>query len=532
MNIPGPQYSDGIKTGKQTKFGGLNRNEGAGDGELCRMRNMGSDWYPLLATRQKRRKLTTLTKGNGLFALEKLCWVDGTDFYYDGVLKGQVEDSVKNFAAIGGTIIIGPDMKYYNTRTDTFGDLGASTTQDVTFRDGTIFEESAEANTIYAEGVDWSLWFREGDAITLSGCDVTGNNLSLIIREIRGDEMHFYESSFTNGMDTGVLIERQVPRLTHMLENENRLWGCNDTTLYASKLGDPFNFYVYDGLDTDSYAVDSGSAGKFTGCVSYLGYPTFFKEQRIFKVYGSIPSNFEVLGSATLGLAEGSGKSLAVAGEALMYLNRNGVCLFTGGIPSPASRAFGLERYRNAVAGSDGLKYYISMQDGEDAWHFFVYDTQKGMWHEEDSTRAVDFAYAEGNLYYLNAEGEIWITGNIRNAPAGAEEEEDFPWEAEFTDFTDESPNKKDIRKLLIRMELDEGAHCNVWLQLDSDGNWFQPQDGLLEEEMKRSYFLAIVPRRADHYRLKLEGTGGCRIFSIAREFSEGSEYKSLPGRQ
>lgn len=532
MNIPGPQYSDGIKAVKQVKFAGLNHNEGAGDGELFRMKNLSSDWYPLLATRPKRMKFKSLTKGNGLFALKKLCWVDGTDFYYDGTLKGQVADSRKTFAAIGSMIIISPDMKYYNVSTDAFGSLGAETTQAVTFRDGTIYDESAEANTIYASGVDWAEWFNAGDAITLSGCTQTGNNISVIIREISGDEMHFYENSFENGSESAVTLARQVPALDYMLENENRLWGFSGPTLYASKLGDPFNFYVYDGLDTDSYAVDSGSSGDYTGCVPYLGYPTFLKEQKIFKVYGSIPSNFEVLGSATLGLAAGSGRSPAVAGEALLYLNRNGICIFTGGLPSAIHRPFGTERYRNAVAGSDGLKYYVSMQDMRDDWHLFVYDTQKGMWHEEDDTQAIDFAYCEGNLYFLNAEGEIWITGTITDPPSGCTEEEDFEWEAEFGDFTVGSPNKKDIRKILIRMELEKAAYCNVWVQLDSDGEWYQPQDGKLEDETKRSYTLAIVPRRADHYRIKLEGKGGCKVYSIAPELSEGSEFKSLPGRQ
>lgn len=532
MNIPGPLYSDGIKTGKQTRFAGLNHNEGAGDGELYRMKNLSSDWFPLLATRQKRLKFKTLTKGNGIFAWEKLCWVDGTDFYYNGALKGTVEDSRKTFAAIGGYIIIAPDMKYYNVHTDSFGSLGAETTQSVSFQDGTIYGEPAEANTIQASGVNWADWFRVGDAVTISGCTTEANNISVIIREIDGDEMHFYENSFTNGAESAVTIARQVPVLEGMLENENRLWGFSGDTLYASKLGDPFNFYVYDGLDTDSYAVDSGSCGNYNGCIPYLGYPTFMKDQKIFKVYGSLPSNFEVLGSATLGLAEGSGASLAVAGEALLYLNRNGICIFTGGLPQVVNRAFGLERYKNAVAGSDGVKYYVSMQDMQDAWHFFVYDTQKGIWHEEDDTQAIGFAYADGNLYFLNEEGEIWITGTIKDPPEGCEEEEDFEWCAEFGDFTDESPNKKDIRKLLIRMELEENAHCDVWLQLDSDGTWYQPQDGTLEDENKRSYYLAIVPRRADHYRLKLEGKGGCRVFSIAREFSEGSEFKSLTGRQ
>jgi len=532
MNIPAPQYSDGIKTGKQTKFAGLNHNEGAGDGEIFNMKNLCSDYYPLLATRQKRKKFKTLTKGNGLFAWDKLCWVDGTDFYYDGVKKGTVSDGRKNFCAIGAYIIISPDMKYYNFKTDTFGSLGASITHAVVFRDGTIYGESADANTIYASGVTWSDYFRVGDAITISGCSQTVNNITVIVREISGNEMHFYENSFTNCTENNAKLERKVPELTHMLENENRLWGYTGSTLYASKLGDPFNFYVYDGLDTDSYAVDSGSVGDFTGCISFMGYPTFFKEQKIFKVYGSIPSSFEMIGSATLGLAPGSGKSLAVAGEALLYLNQSGVCIFTGGLPAAANRAFGLKRYKNAVSGSDGLKYYISMQDESDGWHLFVYDTQKGMWHEEDSTQVIDFAYSKGNLYFLNAKGEIWITGTIKDPPNGCTEEEDFKWEAEFADYTDDSPNKKDIRKILIRMELDEDAYCKVWLQLDSDGTWYQPQDGTLEEETKRSYFLAIVPRRADHYRMKLEGEGGCRIYSIAREFSEGSEYKSLPGRQ
>lgn len=530
MNIPGPAYSDGIKTGKQMRFAGLNHNEGAGDGELFRMKNLSSDWFPLLATRPKRYKVRKLTKPNGIFAWEKLCWVDGTDFYYNGTVKGTVADSEKSFAAIGGYIIIAPDMKYYNIFSDKFGSLGESVTKNVSFQDGTLYEESAEANTIYCSGVDWSDYFRVGDAIKITGS--TSNDMSIIIREINGAEMHFYENSFTNESGNGVTISREVPTLSCMTENENRLWGCSGNTIYCSKLGDPFNFYVYDGLETDSWAVDTGSSGDFTGAVSYRGYPTFFKERNVYKVYGSLPSSYEVIGSATLGLAEGSGKSIAIAGETLLYLNRNGICMYTGGIPNPVNRAFGNNRYRKAVAGSDGLKYYVSMQDMDGDWHLFVYDTQKGMWNEEDDTHAVGFAYSEGNLYCLSADGEMWTTGNFMEAPAGAEEEEDFEWFAEFTDFTDESPNKKDIRKLLIRMDLEEGAYCNIWLQLDSDGEWYQPQDGKLEEETKRSYFLAIVPRRADHYRLKLEGKGGCKVYSIAREFSEGSEFKSLPGRQ
>ena len=530
MNIDQPIYSDGIRQAKQTRFLGLNHNKGAGDGELYSMKNLCSDYYPLLATRPKRRLFKKLTKGNGLYAWDKLCWVDGTDFYYNGTLKGTVTDGKKRFGAINGYIIIVPDMKYYNVNNDTFGSLESETTQNVTFQDGTLYGESAAQNTIKATGVTWSDYFKEGDAINITGS--TSNDKSIIIREISGDEMHFYEYSFTNESGTNVNLKRSVPELDYVFENENRLWGCKGGTIYVSKLGDPFNFNVFDGLDTDSFTTESGSSGDFSGGIAFRGYPTYGKEQRIYRMYGSMPSNFEIIGSATLGVANGSGDSMAVAGETLLYLNRNGICMYKGGLPAPVNRAFGNERYKNAVAGSDGLKYYVSMEDTAGKSHFFVYDTQRGLWHEEDDTKATHFAYSEGNLYFLNSKGEIWITGNIQNPPNGTTEEEDFEWEAEFGDFTDESPDKKDIRKLLIRMELDKDAYCNVWIKTDSDGDWIQPQDGKLEEETKRSYYLAIVPRRADHYRLKLTGKGGCRVYSITREISIGSPYKSLPGRQ
>lgn len=537
MRLPSAVYADSITKGKQSKFSGLNHNEGAGDGELYAMRNLCSDYYPLLATRQRRMKYRQLTKGNGLFVWEKLCWVDGTGFYYDGELKGQVEDSEKSFAAINGYIIIAPDMAYYNIFDETFGHLEAEAAPgagDVVFMDGTLFGEAASANTISCSSIDWADVFKVGDAITITGGSITANNITAIIREIDGHELHFYENSFTNGTDStgNIRFTRTVPELKYLLENENRLWGCTETTIFASKLGDPFNFYVYDGLDTDAFAVDTGSSGVFTGAISYLGYPTFFKEKNIYKVYGSIPSNFEVMGSATLGLAHGSENSLAIAGETLFYLSRSGVCMFTGGIPQPINKAFGLERYKNAVAGSDGLKYYISMQDGEGGWHLFVYDTQRGLWHEEDETHATHFAYSDGNLYYLGSDNAIWITGNIQDAPSEAEEEDAFTWNAEFTDFTDDSPNKKGISKIQIRLELDAGASCTVKLQLDSSGTWITPQGGTLTEKKKRSNTLAIIPQRADHYRIRLEGKGGCRIYSITREYYQGSELKSSPGRQ
>lgn len=548
MKLPSLLYADGITKGQQVKFGGLNHNLGAGDGELWEMKNLTSDYYPLLASRRERLLHQSLAAPGGLYSWEGLAWVDGTSFYYQGEVKGTVTAGQKTFAALGVYIIILPDKAYFNTLTGEFGSLeSAWSGTSLTFTNGTLYEEEAECNTLQCAGVDWAEYFRVGDAVTIEGCTKhPENNKTPIIREIDGDKLIFYEYVFTLEGDEGttaytetgaLTVKRTVPDLLYLCENENRLWGCDGTTIYASKLGDIFNWNVYDGLETDSYAVDTGSAGSFTGCVSFLGYPVFFKENHIYKVYGSKPSNFQVMGSATLGVAPGSSGSLAVAGETLFYLSTAGIMAYSGGIPQSVGAAFGTERYRSAVGGSDGLKYYVSMQGEDGTWKLHVYDTQKGMWHTEDGTHVTHFARYDGNLYFLNDQGGIWITGNIQGAPTGTAEGP-VEWFAEFGDFTEYSKgypqygaNKKGVSKLQIRLELDEGASVQVYIQFDTDGAW-EKFGGALGEGVKRSYYLPIVPRRGDHYRLKLEGIGGCRIYSMTREFYVGSELKSIAGRQ
>ena len=541
MRLPAVQYADGIRQGKQDQFKGLNHNLGAKDGELWDMRNLTSDYYPLLATRAPRLLYKTLTAPGGLFSWEKLCWVDGTAFYYDGEQKGTVTAGEKTFAALGAYVVIFPDKAYYNTLTGEFGSLESTWSgPSITFTNGKLYDEDADANCIQASGVRWEDYFKAGDAVTISGCTKhPENNKTPIIREIDGDKLYFYEFAFTlDGEDgttpyteTGTLtISRTVPDLKFVCENENRLWGCDDTTIYASKLGDIFNWNVFDGLATDSYSVDTGSAGNFTACISYMGYPIFFKEDHIYKVYGSIPTNFEVMGSATLGVAAGSAASLAVAGEVLFYLSRAGIMAYSGGIPQPVGAAFGVDQFRDAAAGSDGLKYYVSMQDQDGEWRLNVYDTQRGLWHIEDETHATHFARADGNLYMLSEDGKIWIVGRVQDPPEGTTPEGTFAWMAEFADWYDDTPQKKGISKFLVRLEVDEGAEVKIYARYDSLGDWDLVDQ--LEANVKRSYILPIVPRRADHYRLKFEGTGGCRIYSLAREFYEGSALRSTSGRQ
>lgn len=534
MRLPNMKYSDGITKATQVRFMGLNHTLGAGDGDIWDMKNMTGDHWPLLAVRSPRLLLRTLDEPGGIYCWNRLCWVDGTGFYYDGELKGQVNAGSKRFAAMGAYIIVMPDKCYYNVETDEFGSLEATWSGgSLTFMNGTLYGEAAEANTIRSEGVDWSAWFREGDAVRISGCTKhPENNKTPIIRSIDGDKLIFYENVFTldDGSDyteEGQLrIARTVPELLFMCENENRLWGCDGTTIYACAWGDPFNWNVFDGLESDAYSVTPTARGLFSGGISYKGFAVFSKEERIYKVYGSVPSSFKAVDSASIGVAEGAGDSLAIAGEMLFYLSRNGVMAYSGGIPQNVGQAFGMERFENAVGGSDGRKYYVSMQGEDGTWWLYVYDTQTGLWHKEDNLHITHFARCGGNLYMLSDSGQIWMEGNTQNPPAEAVAEGRIEWMVEFGDFTEEEANKKNVVKLQMRLELGEDAQASVKIQFDSDGIWHEIKS-MACDGAKRSYVLPIIPRRCDHYRLKLEGVGPCTIHSLSRAYSVGSEFKS-----
>ncbi len=504
----------------QTQFGGYDRSAGASDGAIRDMTNISGDSWPLLSPRAPRHRLRTLETPNGVYSGDGFFHVDSTDFYADGVRRGTVTDTKKRFASLGAYVVILPDGAYYDRERGSFGSLAASASGSMSVLDGTYAGEPANANTLYMSGANWQEKFRAGDAVTVKG--LPGGEVTAVVREIDGDSLRFYDNTFGSTYSGGLTVSRDLPEMDFIFENENRLWGCKGDTIYASKLGDPFNWNVFDGISTDSYAVRVGSAGDFTGACAYLGYPCFFKEEQVYKVYGDRPSNFQVMGSASLGVAEGSGGSLAVAGETLYYLSRAGIVAYSGGMPKSVSAPFGAERFRNANAGSDGTKYYVSMQSEDSGkYSLFVFDTRLGMWFREDDIEAVDFCTLYGGLCFLSADGGLWSVGG-RELPRDAVPEGTVRSSAEFADFTSGEPNRKGLMKLIVRMELDAGSRVTVSMLDSPDGEWQRAAE--LTAEGKRSFVIPLVPRRADSFRIRFEAEGGYRLHSLVREFYVGSE--------
>lgn len=590
-------------------FLGCNRHPEAGEGrsgglEFRDMKNLTSDFYPMLANRGKRGTVSQLTAPGGLLAKEKLAYVDGEvdggvyvgKLYYDGSPVPGIELSAgeKQLVSMGAYLIIWPDRVYLNTQerdavTHAFTDYGsmdttfsltASVTESITYSvcdaDGTEITNIATTQpTNPTAGQYWldvnttphtlkrysaatSTWvtvptvytkiaatgigedFNQYDGVKLSGIAYSGqetdvkeqyealNGTKLI--QAKGDDyivvVGLIDKSSTQTTGT-VTAARSAPDMDFLTEAGNRLWGCkygqNEdgktvNEIYACALGDFRNWNKFQGISTDSYAASVGTDGKWTGAVTHLGYPLFFKENALHKVFVSSSGAHQIRDSACRGVQEGCHKSLAIVGERLYYRARAGIMMYDGSLPECVSEALGTEQYYDAAAGALDSKYYISMRSSAGDWSLFVFDADKGLWHREDETRALAFTRAGNELYYIDGTTNALMTAK---GSAGTAEGA-VSWSAETGLIGYTTVEQKYVSRFDLRMMLPKGSDADLYIQYDSDGIWHHC--GHMRGMGTNSFMLPVRPRRCDHFNLRIEGTGEIRVYSMSKILEKGSD--------
>lgn len=336
-----------------------------------------------------------------------------------------------------------------------------------------------------------------------------------------------------------ITVERPVPVMDHMIEAGNRLWGCRYgddgsghfvNEIYCSASGDFYRWILGDVTNDDSPVTFSvGADGAFTGAVSFQGYPTFFKEHTMFRISGYGASGFAVNDTPCVGVARGAHKSLAVVGNALYYKGPTAVMGFDGSSPVSVSDRLGrLGGYTRAVGGACGDKYCLSLynQGGEGAV-LYVLDTAQGVWHKEDSSEIESMAATSGNMYMIRVTRKLGTVGHeiltVTPLSAGdAYEISPIQWYAETGIIGLDTPDAKYISKIAIRISLNAGSSVRVMVQYNSSGYW--KQIGATEAASVKTVTMPVVPARCDHMRLRLEGVGGCKVYSITKTLQAGAE--------
>ena len=319
-----------------------------------------------------------------------------------------------------------------------------------------------------------------------------------------------------------VELERRVPDMDYLTECDNRVWGCSnkENVIYACKLGDPTNWFSYRGIAADSYAVTVGSDGPFTGAATCMGYALFFKENTLHKLYGSKPSDFQLSSLRCRGVARNAARSLCVLNETLYYLSPDGVMAWDGSIPAKVSAALDAGRLANvkqAVGGALDGRYYLHVSR-ENEVRLLVYDTERGLWHEENVC-SFEMASTGGQLYLWDGRA-LWAADPSREAAGQRSEGTEQGVEFALTtgDLGLDSPEERYLSRLTLR--LDAACRSRVTVEVSYDGGPWETAAALTVEGPRRNCDLHLVPRRCASLRLRLWGYGQITLRSLAKTFS------------
>lgn len=565
---------------KITKIGGLCATDDIKPGELAVSRNVVCDYYPFLRNAFPDVKLKK-TDGTycGLIMSDKLFECVSRSAvckaYWGGVDTGlALSVGKKRLCRMGTKIIIFPDKMFYDTQTGESGSLeatfksaaGVGVSSHLCDIDGNLltadFSPTAPQNP--AVGSYWcdtsvspytvklradSIWIE----VTSVYMKITCPNIGASFKAGDGvgvafgeDEAEYYVlcdvgSDYiiipavfepSNLMGT-VTVTRLLPETDFEIECKNRIWACRwglnrngvfVNEIYASKLGDPTNFYCYEGLSSDSYTVSLGSEGKFTGACVYLGNPIFFKEGSIHKIYGAKPSEFSLVTANAEGVSDGCSASLVPSEDMLYYVSREGFCAYDGAFPTVISKKIGEPFFTDAACAVYAHTLYLSAKcDGE--YKTYVLNTRNGLWSERDYI-SVRCAAAVGDALFVGEDDKLYLLGakNERKAPlaalcAGTVCEAEKPkWVFETGNLCGEDGEY--IYKVAFRIKVGQNSTVKVSAQYRSGGEF--ESVGTVRSTVERDFNIPVLTHKTGSFRLRFEGEGDFFLYSIGKYSNKG----------
>ncbi|MBR2415011.1 MAG: hypothetical protein IKB13_10970 [Clostridia bacterium] len=301
----------------------------------------------------------------------------------------------------------------------------------------------------------------------------------------------------------GLHVHKPFPAIDHAVVCGNRVWGCrygenadgeHINEIFCSALGDPLTWNRFGTGADDCYTVSVGAPGVFTGAAVLYDDVVFFKENSVFCVSGTQPSDYRVAHNEGRGVRAGCERSIARLGSSVVYCGTDGVYRTNGIYTVRLCDGFPPTALEQAVGGVIGEKYYLAAhrQNGEKC--MFVFTAGRDTYHCEDNGINVQhFVTQRNSLYMLCIPSTTLIAGislywmmicvSDVNAPdkytnclltEGTQEsdygyapETDIRWHALTNELDCGTLKTKCIREVAVRFELGDASLFCVELRTD-----------------------------------------------------------------
>lgn len=563
------------ETVKKSTFNGMYSEKNA----VCDMLNLRRRSDGSLTARPQRGYIREFTDVNGIFADETLAYVDGQRLYYggkevDGIVLSPGE---KQILKIGSYLMVFPDRVYVNVDNPSkCGEMSlkikmASVTampvdKDMKEIKCTVVDDYPEdaVNGCYyvvigSDGtvnmkrylnLAWELaptlvkisgsglgnYFNVGDTVTVERLEnyigksakiIWQNSTSIVVEGFIAARCAFYN----------LYVKRTVPLFDYATVSGNRLYGVRRgqdlngdvvCRMYASAVGEPFNFYT----DKGALQADVEISGAFTGICDYLGSPVVFGENEIIETRvknGSLIFT-NVKGR---GAQRGASKSIAGANGVVYYKSRDGVCRYDGSFPErilPLDECVWNDGENTAGIYVNG-KYYIKITDSELKTAIYIYDEETKAWSRENDTGIKGFACRGRSVYatYENAGKQGLMLLNYGTSDEDEREycsSDGYPvsegavsWSFEGEDIKADGFEGLLPIRAILRIKKPKGTIATVGVVYDG----VEATDEIvIDRELDGSAVIPIPLARCDKFRLYVRGSGECDLLGYAVEMRRG----------
>lgn len=300
----------------------------------------------------------------------------------------------------------------------------------------------------------------------------------------------------------GTFSSFTAPDIDYITVYMNRVFGVKGQNIYASKLGDHTiwdDFSDTDGSVNDSWAADIAGNGNIKGITSYQNHVVFQTESSMHELYGYKPANFQIQETVRQGVLSNAYSELK---NTLYFATSEGIFAFNGGLPRLITQDLSYP-IKTCVLGNDRKKLFASIYDGS-KYHLIVFDPETGLIHKEDSLNVNQFAYLDGYLYALCADGKLYKFNS------GSEK---VSWEFITPRFYDgDAFNNKRIIQIEFHAELYNGSEMIVSIDYGYGYQVIKHYQSAFERAIK-----IPVNIKSNNYRLKVTGKGNVLIKAIKR---------------
>lgn len=523
MRLPTFQYSRSPTQEQIVQFTGLDYRYGA-QGAIEDGDGFSFDRAPSLSPRQGR-SISSAPSANRMYLFDdNIVYLDGTTLYVKSsrstvqVATGVSADKLR-VLRINTKIVILPNMLYIDMTDGNLSvyrmDINSSCSYSMIRRNTYIADEGQFFDLIDTSLISLSP-IRVNDTLTITiGSKTISATVRYYVGAAGGAVLGFDAGTIVQSLPASgsIRVKRTIPQLDCVCEFNNRLWGTEGNTIHVSALGDPLNWERFDGLADDSYAVAVASDGAFTGCAGYSSHVAFFKENTIHKLYGTQPSNYQLVTLAAPGVERGKDRTIAAVDGILYYKGAHGVYAYDGNVPSLASPQLS-GRWENAYfACGTPDRYYIAADVGNGKELLYL-DTRAGAWGIEHKNAVNEVLYDGQYRYDLSADGLLWRADGSKG--------ELVDWWVQLADFDEGTNSRKRYQKLLVRTRrLSEDSELRIDIRTDY-GKWRE----VYAEEGKRAEFMyvPIYPTRCRRLGIRFRCRGDVEIQSITRQYVAASE--------